>query len=226
MDKTRVKKFCISYPWIGKVYSLVMRNRCINKGKRNHINLANAFMKQCCICIYGNDNTILFEKGFSRLKKCNINLFGNNNIIHIGGGVNLHGCIFHVEDDKNIISIGDYTTVSGQTQLAAIEGTKIEVGSHCLFSANITFRTGDSHSITDSVTNKRINPSRSIKIEDHVWIGNTVIVLKGSNIAKDSIISTGAIVTGKIFPSNSIIGGVPAMVLKSGVNWTAEKIKE
>ncbi len=69
-----------------------------------------------------------------------------------------------------------------KTRLACIEGTSIEIGEDCMFSANIVFRTGDSHSIINS-DGQRINASKSICIGNHVWIGNTVIVNKGVKVS-------------------------------------------
>lgn len=52
-----------------------------------------------------------------------------------------------------------------------------------------------------------------ITIEDNVWIGFNVVVLPGVSIGRNSIIGAGAVVTRSI-PANSIVGGVPARVIK------------
>ena len=69
-----------------------------------------------------------------------------------------------------------------------------------MFSNDIEFRTGDSHSIVDLDTRKRINYSQNIHVGNHVWIGSRSIILKGVNIGNNSIIGTGSIVT-KSIPS-------------------------
>ncbi|MGQ1946423.1 acyltransferase [Geofilum sp. OHC36d9] len=53
-----------------------------------------------------------------------------------------------------------------------------------------------------------------IHIGDNCWIGAKATFLDGSVVGDGSIVAAGAVVIGK-FPSNSIIGGVPARVLKS-----------
>ena len=79
-------------------------------------------------------------------------------------------------------------------------------------------RLGDSHSILDS-DGKRINKAKDIAIGDHVWIGQQVIVLKGSTVGADSIVGTGSLLTGKTYDSNSIIAGIPAKIVKQHVSW-------
>ena len=53
-----------------------------------------------------------------------------------------------------------------------------------------------------------------IKIGSNCWVGSKVTILDGVEIGPNSIIAAGAVVN-KSFPSNSIIGGVPASLLKS-----------
>lgn len=69
--------------------------------------------------------------------------------------------------------------------------------------------------------NHPINPSQrkslvlnSILIKRNAWIGAGVTVLPGVTIGEHSIIAAGAVVT-KNVANNTIVGGVPAKVLKS-----------
>lgn len=50
-------------------------------------------------------------------------------------------------------------------------------------------------------------------IEDDVWCGTNVTILKGVTIGHGSVVAAGAVVT-KSFPPYSIIGGVPAKLIK------------
>lgn len=52
-------------------------------------------------------------------------------------------------------------------------------------------------------------PEFEIIVEEDVWIGANVVVLKGVHIAKGAIVAAGAVVT-KSIPSYEIWGGVPA----------------
>lgn len=144
-------------------------------------------------------------------------IIGNNSFINEGD--------FFIEDDNGGIFVGNDTTICGYTHLACIEGRTITIGDNCLFSANITLRTGDSHSIVDCATNKRINPSDDVRIEDHVWVGNQVTILKGVTVPKHSIIGTGAILTKSFSDGNVVIAGNPAKIIKNNVDWKGERIK-
>lgn len=60
-------------------------------------------------------------------------------------------------------------------------------------------------------------------IENDVWCGANVTILKGVTIGRGSVVAAGAVVT-KSFPPYNIIGGVPAKLLK--MRFTPEQIAE
>ena len=67
------------------------------------------------------------------------------------------------------------------------------------------------------------NNDLPVVIEDDVWCGANVTILKGVTIGHGSIVAAGAVVT-KSFPPYSIIGGVPAKLIK--MRFTREKAVE
>jgi acetyltransferase-like isoleucine patch superfamily enzyme len=58
---------------------------------------------------------------------------------------------------------------------------------------------------------------KGINIGANCWIGSKVTILDGVTIGTGCVIAAGSVVT-KSFPENSIIGGVPAKLLKSRNN--------
>ena len=55
---------------------------------------------------------------------------------------------------------------------------------------------------------------KGVIIEEGVWIGTRAVILDGVKIGKNSIIAAGSIVN-KDVPSYTIVGGVPAKIIKS-----------
>jgi len=62
-----------------------------------------------------------------------------------------------------------------------------------------------------------------VVIEDDVWCGANVTILKGVTIGHGSVVAAGAVVT-KSFPPYSIIGGVPAKLIR--MRFTPEQIED
>ncbi len=174
------------------------------------------------ISIKGHNNRVVIERG-AKLRRCRIRVFGSNHTVRIRSGCNLIEAELHVEDCSGEITIGEKTAICGKTHLACIEGKKIVIGDDCLFSSDVTVRTGDSHSILDQ-NGARINPSADVVIGNHVWIGNHTILLKGTVISENSIVATGAVVTKPFHQKAVIVGGNPARILKEDINWCGTRI--
>ena len=157
------------------------------------------------------------------IRHCSVRFSGSFNTIIIGNGCRLSGIDFCIEDDANTVEIGESTTCAGPIHLACIEGKKIVIGKKCMLSGNIAMRVGDSHSIINEA-GKRVNPSASIEIQDHVWLGNDVKVLKGVSISTNSIVGTGAVVSKSVEETGSVVVGNPARIVKTGLNWDTERL--
>ncbi len=64
---------------------------------------------------------------------------------------------------------------------------------------------------------------QDVIIEEDVWIGANVTILKGVTIGRSSIIAAGSLVI-KDVPPYSIVGGVPAKVIK--MKWEEKEIEK
>ena len=207
---------------IAYVYSLWGFNKIVCK-RGNKLNKKNCYLRKCNIEIYGNNNIIDFGESANYLTNCHIYVNGNNNRIILGErNVFLDGELW-IEDDNGLVLFGHKNRIEGRTHIAVIEGASIQFGNECLFSTDVVFRTGDSHSILDSESGVRINPSKSIRVCDKVWFGNKTIVLKGVEIQSECIVGSGAVVT-KSIPSNSIVAGNPAKIIKNNVKWDIQRL--
>lgn len=98
-------------------------------------------------------------------------------------------------------------------------GAKLTFHPHITIGPNLTIITGDHmHKVgrfIDTIGGEEKTPDmdQDVTIESDVWIGCNVTILKGVTIGHGSIVAAGAVVT-KSCPPYSIIGGVPAKVIK------------
>lgn len=203
-----------------KVINILPFNNSIRIRGTKICNLGTVLYK-CRVRACGN-NTIIFHNG-GVIRNTVFHIKGNNNIIEIGKNTCINQGDIYIEDDGNNIVIGNDTKLSGKIHLACTEGKRIFIGDNCLFSSEIVFRTGDSHSIVD-ISGNRINHAADIIVGNHVWIGHHVLINKGSIIPENTIVGTGAIITKPFYETNTILAGVPANVIKRNINWKAERI--
>ena len=88
-------------------------------------------------------------------------------------------------------------------------GDTIEIGKGCAIGRDVIIRSYDGHTILEP----GYKIAEPIIIRDHVWIGQGAQILKGVTIGEGAIIAAGAVVT-KDVPPHSIVGGVPARIIK------------
>lgn len=93
----------------------------------------------------------------------------------------------------------------------------IEIGEGSIIARGVYIYDGDHHSIYDGDMDI-INKPNEIKIGKHVWIGVNSVILKGVTIGEGSIVAAGSVVT-KSIPSNCMVAGVPAKIIKREINW-------
>lgn len=65
----------------------------------------------------------------------------------------------------------------------------------------------------------QVNPDKEIVIGEHVWIGATCTLLKGTMISDGCIVAAGSVIAGKTELENAIVSGSPIKTLKSGITW-------
>lgn len=169
--------------------------------------------------IKGSHNKISSGAGCT-LRKTNIQIFGNNNLIIFEDNVKVYESLnILIESNNCIVKIEKGATIGSAKIQLGEKDTNVSIGTDCMLSRDITINTSDFHSIIDINSNIRINPPKNVKIGNHVWIGNGVYINKGAFINDDSIVAAKSVVPGKYFEKNSIIGGVPAKLIKSDVTW-------
>ena len=88
---------------------------------------------------------------------------------------------------------------------------KITIGNKCLFASGVQILDSNGHIVNSLDRRVQRDDPTEIFIGNNVWIGLNCIILKGTYIGDNSVISANSVVKGK-FPKNSIITGNPAII--------------
>lgn len=112
----------------------------------------------------------------------------------------------HIRIGKNV-GIGEFAYLGG--------GGGLEIGDDCIIGQYFSCHP-ENHLYQNEYLPIRYNgvSRKGIKIGRNCWIGAKATILDGVHVGNNCVVAAGAVVT-KNFPDNSIIGGVPARILKS-----------
>lgn len=114
---------------------------------------------------------------------------------------------FYTDCGKNT-TVGERTFINEGCSFQDQGG--IIIGNDCLIGHRCVIATINHNQNPDKRGDMVFLP---VKIEDKVWIGANVTILPGVTIGEGSIVAAGAVVT-KDVPGNSIVGGVPAKLIR------------
>ena len=151
--------------------------------------------------------------------------------VEIGEKCLLSACNFIFESENGYIKIGNNVNIGG---VNLISRSEIIIGNDVTMAWGITIYDHDSHSVywhnrkNDNkqcyedylkFNNKVINKdwsnvnTKKIIIEDKVWIGFDVLILKGVTIGEGAVVAAKSVVT-KDIPAWTLVAGNPAKFIK------------
>lgn len=90
---------------------------------------------------------------------------------------------------------------------------EVHLGDYCMIGPGVLIATVN-HGLKPSERRKHLSFIKPVWIGDDVWIGGHATILPGVHIGNNCIIAAGAVVTHDV-PDNSLVGGVPARVIKT-----------
>lgn len=142
---------------------------------------------------------------------------GKNSIVLFGGrAIIAQGTVLRC-DEGATISIGDNFYCNCNCYIRSTQS--ITFGNDCSVGWNVVMNTSDGHKVWHD--GKIIKMDGPITIGNHVWLTSNCSILKNVAIPDDNIIANNALVN-KIFTQcHCLIGGVPARIIKTNVDWQA-----
>lgn len=180
-------------------------------------------IKGICIKFYGNNSLVKIYKPIL-FENCVLKL-GNNNFVEIKSS---NYCISefvqpHMMREYSKLLIGkDFSCIGCKVYMHDEPNTTVTIGDDCLFSFGVIIWPSDGHAIIDS-TNKSINKGQNIFIGNHVWLGMNATILKGVCIPDNSVVGANSTLvkasSSSIDEDGVIYAGIPAKIIKSGINW-------
>jgi len=111
------------------------------------------------------------------------------------------------------IICGEDSYIGALSTVQAYKDCTVKIGKRTQISHNVRIYTQTNVSDQDFCKEKRETYTGDVIIEDFVWIGANVFINPGITIGTNSIIGANAVVT-KNVPPFSIVGGVPAKIIK------------
>jgi acetyltransferase-like isoleucine patch superfamily enzyme len=128
----------------------------------------------------------------------------------------MHGSILHVYNFRNLPHafirigkdslIGEYNVIRGQGGITI--GDRVYTSPLVqLLAVNHVYSDPNKPIIDQGIT------AQGIVLEDDVWVGAGAIITDGVTVGRGSVVAAGAVVT-KDVPPHSVVGGVPARVIK------------
>jgi acetyltransferase-like isoleucine patch superfamily enzyme len=150
-----------------------------------------------------DDNCVLDAKGTD-----NKGIFISNGVF-----IGRNSIIFCKDGD---IYIDDNVLIGYNCEI--LSANTVKLGKNIQIAA-YTYLNGGSHNFdrVDIPVKEQERSGRGIIVEDNVWIAAGVNVLDGVIIERDSIVAAGAVVNQDV-PAFSIVGGVPAKIIRSRKN--------
>ena len=112
------------------------------------------------------------------------------------------------------LRIGYYSHIGKNVQISCIKHGDLIIGKNVMVSPYVII-TATIHNFHDLVTPMQLQgkTSKSIIIEDDVWIGGKSVILPGVKISRGSLVGAGSVVT-KSVPPFAIVCGNPAQIVK------------
>lgn len=122
-------------------------------------------------------------------------------------------------DEKVVIMMGSVINIGAEIGKSSMIDMNAVIGARGIIGENVHIGAG---AVVAGVLEP---PSKTpVIIEDNVLVGSNAVILEGVKIGKGAVVAAGSVVT-KDVPSNSVVAGSPAKVIKTKDHKTLEKVQ-
>lgn len=184
-----------------------------------HISLKKGYLigyRRTCLILASNATIELH--GNLRLNDNCIRSNGHSSILRMDQSskltVNGHFSFYYGADiilfSESRLILGNSSFINSNCKIRCHK--EIQIGQGCVISHDVTIMDSDAHQLNG------VRKCKPVKIADFVWIGTRVTILPGVTIGQGAVVAAGSVVS-KDVPPNTLVGGVPARVIKDSVYW-------
>jgi acetyltransferase-like isoleucine patch superfamily enzyme len=160
------------------------------------------------------DGPVFFGRGLQlQIAKRGTVRFGRFSWIGDGSKIRCH---------EGVVEIGSKTVMGQEVTISAYR--RVRIGEQCVIADRAMFIDFD-HGVVEVERPIRVQGiyKRECVIGSNVWVGYGACFLRGVRVGDNSIVGTNSVVT-KDVPANSVVGGVPAKVIRMreaprGLRW-------
>jgi acetyltransferase-like isoleucine patch superfamily enzyme len=121
-------------------------------------------------------------------------------------------CQLEVSKPDAAIEIGDLAQVNNNAFIKS-EGPGIRIGARALLGSEVTIYDSDFHDLRPERRRDGAPRVGAVELEEDVFIGDRVMILKGVRIGAHSVVGAGSVVTSSI-PAGVVAAGSPARVVR------------
>jgi len=181
------------------------------------------YFKNRGILLFFGSNIHLFNKKNIKFGN-NVNIGNNSRLsalgkaqLIIGNNVNI-GAFSQVIISTSFNNIGEFIKIGSNVGIGEFSyiggGGGTSIGNNTIIGQYLSIHP-ENHNYSDKskLIREQGVSRQGVKIRSNCWIGAKVTILDGVLIGDNCVIAAGSVVT-KSFPNNSLIGGVPARMLK------------
>lgn len=168
-------------------------------------------------CVLRNRSQMTFEKGVTIARGCNIDALSAKGL-HFGRNVNI-GPYTTIQASGVLSALGTGLSIGANSGLGAYSfvgcGGGVTIGENVIMGQYVSFH-AENHNMerTDISIREQGVIRKGIRIDDDCWVGAKATFLDGCHVGRGCVVAAGSVVRGQI-PPFSVIGGVPAKVIRS-----------